>query len=124
MACSTCRNDHGIYDIVADQGATLHEVAVWKDSARNIINVSGYTARMHIRESIESANPTLSLTTENGRIVVYGSEGRFDLTVSASDMTGISAGKYIYDLEVVAPVTGIVTRLMMGNFVVRGEVTR
>jgi hypothetical protein len=124
MACSTCRNDHGIYDIVADQGATLHEVAVWKDSARNVINVSGYTARMHVRESIESANPTLSLTTENGRIVVYGSEGRFDLTVSAIDMTGISAGKYIYDLEVVAPVTGIVTRLMMGNFVVRGEVTR
>jgi hypothetical protein len=79
---------------------------------------------MHVRESIESANPTLSLTTENGRIVVYGSEGRFDLTVSASDMTEISAGKYIYDLEVVAPVTGIVTRLMMGNFVVRGEVTR
>jgi hypothetical protein len=124
MACSTCRNDHGIYDIVADQGATLHEVAVWKDSARNVINVSGYTARMHVRDSIESANPTLSLTTENGRIVVYGSEGRFDLTVSASDMTGISAGKYIYDLEVIAPGTGIVTRLMMGNFVVRGEVTR
>ena len=124
MACSTCRNDHGIYDIVADQGATLHEVAVWKDSARNVINVSGYTARMHVRESIESANPTLSLTTENGRIVVYGSQGRFDLTVSAIDMTGISAGKYIYDLEVIAPVTGIVTRLMMGNFVVRGEVTR
>jgi hypothetical protein len=124
MACSTCRNDNGIYDIVADQGATLHEVAVWKDSARNVINVSGYTARMHVRESIESANPTLSLTTENGRIVVYGSQGRFDLTVSAIDMTGISAGKYIYDLEVIAPVTGIVTRLMMGNFVVRGEVTR
>jgi hypothetical protein len=39
-------------------------------------------------------------------------------------MTVIPAGKYVYDLEVIAPVTGVVDRLMQGNFIVRGEVTR
>jgi hypothetical protein len=124
MACSTCRNDHGIYNIVADQGATLQETAVWKDSARTAINVTGYTARMHVRSAIDSEQIVLSLTTENGRISVSGPEGRFDMTVSALDMTSIEAGKYVYDLEIIAPVSGVVDRLMQGNFIVRGEVTR
>jgi hypothetical protein len=124
MACSTCRNDHGIYNIVADQGATLQETAVWKDSARKAINVTGYTARMQVRPSIDSEQVLLSLTTENGRISVSGPEGRFDMTVSAIDMTYIEAGKYVYDLEIIAPVSGVVDRLMQGSFIVRGEVTR
>lgn len=124
MACSTCRNDHGIYNIVADQGATLQETAVWKDSARKAINVTGYTARMQVRPSIDSEQVILSLTTENGRISVSGPEGRFDMTVSAIDMTSIDAGKYVYDLEIIAPVSGVVDRLMQGSFIVRGEVTR
>jgi hypothetical protein len=124
MACSTCRNDHGIYNIVADQGATLQETAVWKDSARKAINVTGYTARMQVRPSIDSEQVLLSLTTENGRISVSGPEGRFDMTVSALDMTSIEAGKYVYDLEIIAPVSGVVDRLMQGSFIVRGEVTR
>ena len=124
MACSTCRNDHGIYNIVADQGATLQETAVWKDSARKAINVTGYTARMQVRPSIDSEQVLLSLTTENGRISVSGPEGRFDMTVSAIDMTSIEAGKYVYDLEIIAPVSGVVDRLMQGSFIVRGEVTR
>lgn len=124
MACSTCRNDHGIYDIVADQGATLQETVVWKDSARKVINVTGYTARMHVRSAIDSELIVLSLTTANGRISVIGIEGRFDLTVSSTDMTALTAGRYVYDLEIIAPVSGIVDRLMQGNFVIRGEVTR
>lgn len=124
MACSTCRNDYGIYNIVADQGATLRETVVWKDSARSVINVTGYTARMHVRLAIESNSTVLILTTENGRISVIGNQGRFDLTVSAADMTAVTAGKYVYDLEVIAPATGVVNRLMQGNFIVQREVTR
>jgi hypothetical protein len=124
MPCSTCRNDHGTYNIVADQGATLHETVVWKDSARTPINVTNYTARMQVRSAIDSEQVVLSLTTENGRISVLGAEGRFDMTVSAIDMTSVEAGKYVYDLEIVAPATGVVDRLIQGNFIIRGEVTR
>jgi len=124
MPCSTCRNDLGTYNIVADQGATLRETVVWKDSARNPIDVTNYTARMQVRSTIDSEQIVISLTTENGRISVLGPEGRFDMMVSATDMTAIKAGKYVYDLEIIAPVTGVVDRLIQGNFIVRGEVTR
>jgi hypothetical protein len=124
MPCSTCRNDLGTYNIVADQGATLRETVVWKDSARNPIDVTNYTARMQVRSTIDSEQIVLSLTTENGRISVLGPEGRFDMMVSATDMTAIKAGKYVYDLEIIAPVTEVVDRLIQGNFIVRGEVTR
>jgi hypothetical protein len=46
------------------------------------------------------------------------------MTVSAADMAAVPEGKYVYDLEIVAPVTGVVNRLIQGNFVVRPEVTR
>lgn len=124
MACSTCNNTAGLYNIVADQGATYQCTVVYKDAAKNVHDVTGYTARMHVRTEVEDPTTVLVLTTENGRITVGGADGRFDLTVSATDMTNVPAGKYVYDLEVIAPVTGVVDRLIQGNFVVRSEVTR
>lgn len=124
MACSTCNNTAGLHNIVADQGATYQCTVVYKDAARKIHNVTGYAARMHVRTEVAESTTVLELTTENGRIAVGGSDGKFDLTVSATDMANVPAGMYVYDLEVIAPVTGVVDRLIQGNFVVRSEVTR
>ena len=79
---------------------------------------------MHVRETVASNTTILVLTTENSRISVDGANGIFQLTVSASDMANVLADQYVYDLEIIAPVTGVVSRLIYGNFVVRGEVTR
>lgn len=114
----------GLHNIIADQGATFSQVVTWKDSARTVINTTGYTARMHVRETADSNTTVLVLTTENDRISVDGANGIFELTVSASDMANVTADKYVYDLEIVAPVSGTVNRLLYGNFVVRAEVTR
>jgi hypothetical protein len=124
MSCQVCNSTSGIYNIVADRGATFQGTITWKDSARSAYNITGYTARMQVRAETDSEDVVLELTTENGRLNVYGTQGRVDLTVPASVMTSIPADKYVYDLEVIAPVSGIVTRLTQGNFVVRPEVTR
>ncbi len=79
---------------------------------------------MHVRETVESASTILELTTANSRITLGGSSGTVTMTVSAADMAAVPEGKYVYDLEIVAPVTGVVNRLIQGNFVVRPEVTR
>jgi hypothetical protein len=110
--------------MLADQGATFQGTITWKDSARTPYDITGYTARMHVREETDSEDLILQLTTENGRITIYGTQGRLDLTVPASVMTDIEPDKYVYDLEIIAPVSGVVTRLTQGNFVVRPEVTR
>ena len=110
------------YDIIADQGATLSRVITWNDSNGTPINLTGYTARMQVRPEASSSTTILSLTTENSRITLGGSAGTITLSVAAADMAAVAAGGYVYDLELVSG--GVVTRLTMGSFTVRAEVTR
>lgn len=119
----SCCPPAGIYNIVADQGATLSRVITWRDSARNPYNLTGYTARMHVRSTVESASTIIELTTTNGRITLGGATGQITLTVSAADMVSLTPGKHVYDLEIVSP-SGTVSRLVQGNFAIRAEVTR
>jgi hypothetical protein len=120
----SCCPPAGLYNIVADQGATLSRTITWKDSARTPINVTGYTARMHVRATVTANTTVLVLTTENSRISLGGASGTVTMTVSATDMANVASGQYVYDLELVAPVTNVVSRLIQGNFLVRAEVTR
>jgi len=113
----------GIYNIIADQGSTFTRQLTWNDSAGSAVNLTGYTARMDIRSSIDAAGAAvLSLTTTNGRIVLGGSAGTINLTAEATATQAVEAGNYVYDLEVVSGST--VTRLIQGSFTLRGEVTR
>jgi hypothetical protein len=113
----------GIYNIIADQGSTFTRQLTWNDSAGSPVNLTGYTARMDVRTSIDAAGAAvLSLTTTNGRIVLGGSAGTINLSAEATATQAVEAGNYVYDLEVVSGST--VTRLVQGSFVVRGEVTR
>lgn len=114
----------GLYNIVADQGSTLSRTIVWKDPAKKPILMAGYTARMKVRAS-NTSNTILSLTTENGRITLGLTNGQIQLYVSDEVMATIPEGKYLYDLEMVAPSSDLyVYKLLQGNFVVRPEVTR
>jgi len=113
----------GTYDMVVDQGATLSRTVTWKDSTKTPIDLTGYSARMQARASATSATTVIELTTVNGRIALGGAAGTVTLTVSATDTAALPAGRYVYDLELVSA-AGVVNRLIMGNFVVRAEVTR
>jgi len=113
----------GIYNIIADQGSTFSRQLTWNDSNGSAVNLTGYTARMDVRTSIDAAGAAvLSLTTENGRIVLGGSAGTINLSAEATATQAIESGNYVYDLELVSGST--VTRLVQGSFVLRGEVTR
>jgi hypothetical protein len=45
------------------------------------------------------------------------------VTVSATAMSAITAGKYVYDVELVSS-TGVVTKPIRGKFNVEAEVTK
>lgn len=113
----------GTYNIVADQGATFSRVLTWKNSAGTAINLTGYTAEMQIRPTVDASTASLTLSTTNGRIALGGAAGTITLTVQASDMAALAEGQYVHDLELTSS-GGAVTRLVMGTFTVRGEVTR
>lgn len=111
------------YDIVMDQGATFSRAITWQDSQAVPVNLTGYTARMQVRDEVDSASAALSLTTENSRISLGGTAGTITLLVSATDTAAVAAGEYVYDLELVSG-SGTVTRLIQGCFTVDAEVTR
>lgn len=113
----------GTYNIIADQGATFSRAVIKKDSRKRVIPLTDYTARMQVRVSVDSSSAILNMTTENGYITIDEPKGSVFFGVSADEMSGIPAGKYVYDLELVSPI-GVVERLIMGSFTVRAEVTR
>ena len=112
----------GIYNIVAEQGATLTRTITWNNSLGQPINLTNYTARMQVRNDYDSSTALLTLTTENGGITLGGVLGTVILTVSASSMALVASGSYVYDLELVS--NDVVTRLVQGSFTVNAEVTR
>lgn len=79
---------------------------------------------MQVRLDTSNSDVVLELTTENGGILFDVAAGEITLKASSATMESIPSDKYVYDLELVAPVTGVVYKIMYGNFVVRSEVTR
>jgi hypothetical protein len=113
----------GSYDLYIEQGATLSLPIIWKDSDGNVINITGYTARMQVRQTRPSTTVLLSATTENGKLVIDGSNGKVTISLSATDTSAITWLTGVYDLELISG-SGVVTRLIEGSVTVSQEVTR
>jgi hypothetical protein len=113
----------GTYNITCNQGATFSRTITWTDSAKNAINITGYSARMQVRSAATSSTVVLELTTANSRISLGGVAGTVTLTVDAATTANLTPALYVYDLELVSG-GGVVTRLIEGNFNVKAEVTR
>lgn len=112
----------GKYNITVDQGATYSQVFTWKDSNEAPIDLTGYAARMQVRKRRRDDPTLLDLTTENGGITLGSTAGTITVSISADATAAVAAGEHVYDLELVFEST--VSRLVMGTFTVRGEITR
>jgi len=113
----------GHYDFTLYQGASFSRILTWKNENDTLINLTGYTARMQLRESQDEASAFLTLTTENGGIALGGALGTITLSISASDTAALTQTSGVYDLELVSG-GGIVTRLLQGKILLSREVTR
>ena len=110
------------YNIICEQGATFKRNILYKSDNNLPINLTGYTARMQVRNDYSSPTFIIELTTENGRIALGGVNGTIDLTIPANLTTLFIAGVYIYDLELIN--NSDVYRLIQGTFTVNAEVTK
>lgn len=111
------------YDITIYQGATLRLSFVWKTGEpATAVDLTGYTARMHIREYLDAPTTLIELTTTNGRITLGGVAGTIDLFIAATDTTTMAWDAGVYDLELVNGTD--VVRFMQGTVRVYKEVTR
>lgn len=86
------------------------------------VNLTGYTARMNIRSTVDATTILHSLTTENSGIALGGAAGTVDLLISATNTALFTFGTAVYDLELISGT--VVTRLLSGNVTLSKEVTR
>lgn len=112
----------GVYNINMDQGATFERLITVRNPDESLFNFTDYTARMYIREEIDSTDVQVSLTTENGGITLGGAAGTISLYLSAEATAGLD-DEGVYDLEIIEP-SGKIHRLLKGKVRVDLEVTR
>lgn len=111
----------GTYDTTMNQGDTWRRNLKWNDSAGDPMDLTGYTARMQLRTSVDSVDVVIELTTGNGRITIT-LPNQIDVEISAEDTALIDPGSYKYDLEMIAGTD--VHKLLRGKIKVIAEVTK
>lgn len=116
------------HNISIYQGATFRKSLAWKstdENGQNPVpnNLSGWTARMQIRPTVDSSTVLHELTSANGGIALGGALGTIDLFISDESTALIRGTRAVYDLELTSP-AGDVTRLMQGSVTISPEVTR
>lgn len=106
------------------QGQDLDDLSTWKAGTPAVpVDLTGCTARMQIRPSVDSSDVLLELTTANNRIVLGGVDGTINLLLTAAETSAITWLAGTYDLEIIMS-TGKIRRLMYGGVSVSKEVTR
>ena len=113
----------GRYNMVCDQGSTFSLVFTIKTDGTAWNLVGNYTAKMQVRSFLNANTVLIELTTANSRIS-FSAGGTVTLSLTAANTTDLPAGRHTYDLELTETANGVVTRVLEGKFVVRGEVTR
>ena len=86
------------------------------------VDLAGVTARMQIREKLESTEVIISLTTENGGIVIDNVAKTIALFISDEDTADMTFSSAVYSLELVK--SGDVIPFINGNISLVKEVTR
>jgi hypothetical protein len=128
----------GVYNLTIEQGSTFGRLISVEqpDLATDPtgqtfenFDLSGFTARMHIRRTIDTATPMITLTTENGRIAINPSvvgdatkNNEISLSITAADTATITTSG-VYDLEIIST-GGTVSKVIRGDVTLIPEVTR
>lgn len=119
----------GTYNITCEQGSTFSRIITVEypdpadPSATLPWDFTGYTGRMQIRRTIESATVMIELTTENNGIE-YTDEENGEITIRmTAEQTAALETSGVYDLEIINT-SDEVSKLIKGTFTLLPEVTR
>jgi hypothetical protein len=128
----------GVYNITIEQGSTfgrlisIEQPDLATDPTGQTFenfDLSGFTARMHIRRTIDTPTPMITLTTENGRIAINPNiagaptrNNEISLMITAADTATITTSG-VYDLEIISA-GGTVSKVIRGDVTLIPEVTR
>ena len=107
------------YNLVIDQGSDFAIDLVVKESG-SVKDLTGYSARAQLRNKKDSSTLAANFTCT----VTSASEGKIKMELANSVSTGLTAGRYFYDLEIYTSGDALVKRLLQGEVTLNQEVTR
>lgn len=111
-----------VFKLEVDQGTdTAIPFTLYQDDGVTELDLTGYTARMQVRQDIDSSGTLLSLTTENSGISISG--GTVTIQLAAAATTAMTVYQGQYDLELI-DASSKVERIVQGPFCLNREVTR
>lgn len=102
-----------------DRGITFSRTITWKDSTGTVINLTGYTAVMKIREKYSNVSTLLHTVSTT---IPSPTSGQIVLTISATDTASFNWSEGYYDLVLVSS-GGEKTKLIKGKFLVGNSVS-
>jgi hypothetical protein len=113
-------------DMELPQGSTWDPVWTLRDAAGAPLDLTGWSARMKIRDGIDAAVELISLAAP-ADIALGGVAGTVAPTIAAATSAAWAfvgpSKSYVWDFELIEP-GGAVRRVFQGRFVVTREATR
>lgn len=104
-------------NLIIDQGTTYSTDLQLTDDAGNVIDLTSYTAAAQIRKTYTSSSAT------NFTVTIGASTGLVTLSLTANQTSNITAGRYVYDVELTSA-GGVVSRIIEGIVTVTPQVTQ
>lgn len=99
-------------NLVIEQYASYEKKFVWRNKLKRAYNLTGYAAKMQVR--LPEGGEIITLSTENGRIVLGGVAGSITLLLTPAETGPLNFTTASYDLKLIAP-DGKHTRLLQGK---------
>lgn len=112
-------------NLTIEQGAAFSRIVIYRGSDGDPVDLTGYTAKMHIRKTKGSSVVLLELSTTNGRLVLGGALGtvKIGLTTVDTDALDFVWGRYDLELYKDGDISQAV-RLLEGKIGLSKQVTR
>jgi hypothetical protein len=118
-----------VYNTTVERGSTFQLTVTYKDASGTVVNLTGWTFRMQVRESQSAASTVL--TSEGGSPTIAINEtnkatGVLIFSVTPTNTTAISPSTLTtayYDIEIQKTSTGEVRRILQGKLNISPEIT-
>lgn len=104
-------------NIIIDQGTTFSTDIYLTDDNGDAIDLTGYTGASKMRKHYTSSN------SQSFTVALNSSNGYVTLSLSSTQTSNLTPGRYVYDVEVVSS-SNVVSRIVEGIVTVTPEVTR
>jgi hypothetical protein len=113
-------------NLVLYQGATFRlSLLVRNKTTGAPVDLTGHTARMQVRPTVDSSTVLIEATTANGKIVISPLAGSIVVTIPASETNSYATASAVYDLETEdSSSPAIVKRRIEGTITLSKQVTR